>query len=265
MKSYLALGFLSFALLVSGCTGAKNNATPDPETVTSAKLNAAGAASAVTVAATTKESAAARVINHVPLKERKIALTFDDGPDNKYTPKILDILKKYNIQATFFVVGEHAEKYPEVIKRIAQEGHVIGNHTWDHQDLVHLPNDQIQDEIKKTDDMIKSITGQPPALFRAPYGAVSQDVKEDAALSGHRIIGWSVDTLDWDGKSVNQIMAAVKKEAAPGAIVLQHSAGGKNGNLSNTLEALPQIITYLQKSGYSFVTVPDLLTSLDSR
>nr|WP_240344018.1 polysaccharide deacetylase family protein [Paenibacillus sp. SYP-B3998] len=201
----------------------------------------------------------AKVFYHAKTSERKIALTFDDGPDNKYTPKVLDILKKNGIKATFFVIGEHAEQNHKMIKRIVEEGHIIGNHSWDHANLSNLPSDQVQAEITKTDDIIRTIVGQSPSLFRAPYGAENEQVRSDAAKTGHQLIGWSVDTLDWNGKNASQIMNTVKKETKPGAIILQHSAGGKGGNLSNTIEALPQIIAYLKHDGYAFVTVPELM------
>ncbi|SDO29493.1 Peptidoglycan/xylan/chitin deacetylase, PgdA/CDA1 family [Paenibacillus sp. yr247] len=202
-----------------------------------------------------------RVINHVTMTKKQVALTFDDGPDDKYTLKILDILKANGIKATFFVVGEHAAKYPAVLRRIVQEGHVVGNHSWDHPDLLKLSNELIRNEITKTDDVIRNISGASPTLFRAPYGAVNNDVRIDAASTGHHLIGWSVDTLDWKGKSTAEIINAVKKEVTPGAIILQHSAGGKGGNLTNTIQALPQIISYLKQNNYSFVTVPELLSA----
>lgn len=190
---------------------------------------------------------------------KEIALTFDDGPDTKYTSRILDILKEQHVPATFFVIGQHAEKYPQMMKRIAQEGHVIGNHSWDHANMAKLDQAQVNEEIAHTDQVIKEITGETTTLFRPPYGAISQPIVTASASSGHKIINWSVDTLDWDGKNAAAILAALKKEARPGAIVLQHSAGGKGGNLNATVEALPQMIEYLRKEGYTFVTVPDLL------
>jgi peptidoglycan/xylan/chitin deacetylase (PgdA/CDA1 family) len=148
-----------------------------------------------------------------------------------------------------------------MIKRIKAEGHIIGNHTWDHQYLTKLSKVSIDSEIKKTDAVIKSETGTAPVLFRAPYGALSKDVIANITATGHRIIGWTVDTRDWQGKSPSEILSTVKKELRPGAIILQHSAGGEGGKLDNTVQALPQIITYLKQSGYSFVTVPDLFSS----
>ncbi|WP_231506214.1 polysaccharide deacetylase family protein [Paenibacillus sp. UNC451MF] len=202
----------------------------------------------------------AKVVNQVKMTDKRVALTFDDGPDNKYTPRVLDILKKNQIHATFFLIGENAQRHPQVINRILQEGHSIGNHSWDHQNLSKQTIEQIQSEIGRTDELLKSIAGQDPVLFRAPYGAVSPDVLEAAGSAGHQvIIGWSVDTLDWKGKSAAEIMNCVKKEVRPGGIILQHSSGGKGGNLNNTIEALPLIIAYLKDNGYSFVTVPELL------
>jgi polysaccharide deacetylase family sporulation protein PdaB len=192
-------------------------------------------------------------------KEKKVALTFDDGPDTKYTDQILDILKKQKVSATFFVVGEHAAAHKDVMKRIVSNGHELGNHSWDHMDLTKLDEPQLEAELDKTDDIITSITGKPPTLLRPPYGALSKQVI-DYSEKSHKIICWSVDTRDWEGISAERILENVKKEVKPGAIILQHSAGGKNGNLTNTIKALPQIIAYLKEQGYQFVTVSNLIS-----
>ncbi|MFC5452742.1 polysaccharide deacetylase family protein [Paenibacillus aestuarii] len=209
-------------------------------------------------------SSAVKVINNVKTDHPMAALTFDDGPDDKYTPRILDILKKENVKGTFFVVGQQAKQHPQMMKRIVEEGHAVGNHSWDHPDLAKASPDKIQSEIMSTDDVIKQLTGAVPTLFRAPYGAVSPQLESEAEGSGHELIGWSVDTLDWDGKSVSQILTNVKKEVRPGSIILQHFAGGKKGNLNNTVEALPQIIAYLRQKGYTLVTVPELIAAKKS-
>jgi polysaccharide deacetylase family sporulation protein PdaB len=268
LRNYLVAFVLVVIFLSAGC-GKTNvqmsSSTNDASSANTERVttNLQKSDSIITTPMVNHSNLTNAVINHVPFGGKKVALTFDDGPDEKYTPRILDILKKNQIKATFFVIGEHAQQYPQMIKRIEQEGHAIGNHSWDHPDLTKLSNDKIQSEIVKTDELVKSITGQAPILFRAPYGALSRDVVADATETGHRIIGWSVDTLDWDGRSVAQILRTVRKEVRPGAIILQHSAGGKGGNLNNTVEALPQIITYLKQKGYSFVTVPELLQSGD--
>lgn len=190
---------------------------------------------------------------------KQVALTFDDGPDVYYTPQILDILKQNNIKATFFIIGMRAQAHPEMIHRIVNEGHSIGNHSWDHPVLTKLSVDEVQEEVQKTEQVLYNITGIKTALFRPPYGsATSQQIDEISSL-GYSIIDWSVDTRDWNKTSVPQIMSFVSKEVYPGGIILQHCAGGKDENLSNTIKALPQIIRSLRNQGYSFVTVQDLL------
>lgn len=187
--------------------------------------------------------------------QKRVALTFDDGPDNKYTPQILDILKKYNIKATFFVVGRRTVIYPSIIKRIIKEGHAIGNHTWDHQNLLKVSNKDALTEVSKTDEAIFSIAGIHTSLMRPPYGRTDSYVNKMMVSKGYNVILWSVDTRDWAGTSVPDIMKAVKNEIRPGGIILQHCSG----NVANTVKALPQIITYLKEKGYTFVTVPELI------
>lgn len=255
----ILLALIVNAIILGGCESKQSASSP----VYESDAPRAASSGSVSNSLLTPSSTAFQqtsVIYEVRSRGKKVALTFDDGPDHKYTPQILDILRKYNIHATFFLVGEHAEKYPDMVKRIKDEGHAVGNHTWDHQDLEKLSTDGIKDEITKADTELERLTGGKPTLFRAPYGAVSAEVTMIAAETGHQMIGWSVDTMDWDGKSIAQIFSAVRKEGKPGSIILQHSAGGKNGNLSNTVAALPQIIAYFQKNGYTFVTVPELLS-----
>lgn len=190
-----------------------------------------------------------------------VALTFDDGPDAKYTPRILDILAENKVKATFFVVGRQASHYPDVLKRIAKEGHAIGNHSWDHADLSKVTPDEINKELTETDDTIQQIAGVSPHLFRAPYGAMSPELKKAAADKGYALIEWNVDTRDWAGSAPGDIVQTLKRTVKPGSIVLMHSFGGKNGKLDNTVEALPKIIAYLKSNNYRIVTVPELLAA----
>ncbi|WML32585.1 polysaccharide deacetylase family protein [Clostridium sp. OS1-26] len=190
---------------------------------------------------------------------KQVALTFDDGPDIYYTPQILEILKKYNVKATFFIVGLRAQAHPEMVRRIVSEGHSIGNHTWDHPNLPKLPTDKVREEVQKTEQLLYSITGFNTAMFRPPYGSANAQVIDEVTSLGYKIIDWSVDTRDWAKTPTPQIMNYVSKEVYPGGIILQHCAGGKSEDLSNTVKALPQIISSLRSQGYSFVMVQDLL------
>lgn len=190
---------------------------------------------------------------------KRVALTFDDGPDNYYTPRILDILHAKGVHGTFFMVGKEAKRFPDMVKRIVKEGHAIGNHSWDHPKLWTLTNQQITQEIISTENEIEQITGRRTDLFRPPYGRVTS---ADAALIhnlGFRIIDWSVDTLDWKGTPAPTILQFVNKEVSPGGIILEHCLAGHPGELNGTLQALPHIIDNLRSQGYEFVTIQTLL------
>lgn len=190
---------------------------------------------------------------------KRVALTFDDGPDNYYTPRILDILHAKGVPGTFFMVGKEAELFPDMVRRIVREGNAIGNHTWDHPKLWTLPDNQVTQEILSTENEIQRITGLRSDLFRPPYGRIT---KADVVLIhnlGYRIIDWSVDTLDWKGTPAPSILQYVNKEVSSGGIILEHCLAGHPGELNGTLQALPQIIDQLRAKGYEFVTVPTLL------
>jgi polysaccharide deacetylase family sporulation protein PdaB len=199
------------------------------------------------------------VFRHGAHNKKLVALSFDDGPDVHYTTKILNILKQNNIKATFFIIGKRAKAHPKMVKLISDEGHVIGNHTWDHPDIKKIDINKLKNEVQRTGNLIHSIVGYKPHLFRPPYGdANANDIKELGKL-GYKIIDWTVDTRDWAGTSPDKILNNVKKEVRPGAIVLEHCAGGKGEKLDNTVAALPKIIAYLKHKDYRFVTVPQLL------
>jgi peptidoglycan-N-acetylglucosamine deacetylase len=189
---------------------------------------------------------------------KKVALTFDDGPDKKYTDLILDILKDKEVKATFFVVGKQVELFPATMKRIAQEGHAIGNHSWDHKNFTKLSSKQIKQQLDRTNQAIEDAIGESTAWVRAPYGAKNNKVKSTISKSGNTEIGWTVDTRDWAGTSKEEMMANVKKNLKPDGIILMHSLGGKGGKLDNTVEFLPELIDYLLEQNYTLVTIPEL-------
>ncbi|WP_053372678.1 polysaccharide deacetylase family protein [Paenibacillus sp. FJAT-27812] len=193
-----------------------------------------------------------------PGKEEKlIALTFDDGPDKRYTTEILDILKEKGVKATFFVVGQQVSKNPEVLQRIVDEGHAVGNHTYHHKDLSKLNKQQIIEEVKTADAAIKKAIGFTPILFRAPYGAVSDTLKVLLKSNNRDLVGWNIDTRDWAGTSSADIRKMIKNEAKPSGIILMHSFGGKH--IKNTVQALPDVIDDLVKKGYTLVTVDQII------
>lgn len=189
-------------------------------------------------------------------EEKLIALTFDDGPHPKETHQILDVLDKYNVKATFFVVGKHANWYSEPLKRAAKEGHEIGNHTFSHPDISNLSTDDIKGEIKECEDTLIKLTGIKPTLFRPPYGSYSRDkLAEIAKESGYKIILWTtIDAKDWKNPPSSQISDTIVNKVQNGDIILLHDYGTKN-----TVEALDRIIPTMMKKGYKFVTVSELI------
>jgi len=192
-------------------------------------------------------------------KVKKVALTFDDGPDNNFTVKILDVLKKHNVPATFFVMGKRCELYPDVVKRMANEGHIIGNHTYNHPNLVKLSDDKAIKELGDTERIINNLAGYSPVLFRSPYGSLDRKKVELIKNRGYKIIAWNVDSLDWKGLSAEEVKTNILENAREGSIILQHSAGGVGEDLTGTVQALSEIITALKKDGFQFVTVDKLL------
>lgn len=199
------------------------------------------------------------VFNQGDPKEKKVALTFDDGPDSDTTVQVLDVLKEHDVKATFFVIGKRAEADKEVLKRMKDEGHIIGNHTWNHPDLMKLDKDTIAKELMETEDLVEKIVGYRMSLFRSPYGSLNRDNVKQVADLGYKIIAWNVDSLDWKSLSGEQVRTNILENVRNGSIILQHSAGGPGEDLSGTVEALPVIITTLKKEGYEFVTIPELL------
>lgn len=188
--------------------------------------------------------------------EKVVALTFDDGPDARYTPAILDILKDKDVKATFFVVGQQIKKDPDVLKRIVEEGHVIGNHSANHKNLAKLTKEQVLQEINDADELIREAVGFTPELFRAPYGSVSDTLKSILEEQDRELVGWNVDTRDWAGTSIADMRANIKKNTKPGSIILMHSFGSKS--IEHTVKMLPHVIDDLREMGYSFVTADQL-------
>ncbi len=189
----------------------------------------------------------------------RVALTFDDGPDGVYTPLVLDVLQEYNVPATFFLIGENVEKYPEVVQRIVDEGHILGNHSWSHPRLSETEASELAEEINKTEDIMEAITGLRTMLMRPPYGAVNQDALEQLIELNYFVINWSVDSVDWRDQAVDPILINTLPDVRDGAIILFHSSRGSGENPTATAVALPELIETLRMQNYTFVTVDELL------
>lgn len=196
-------------------------------------------------------------IYRVQTDEKKIAISFDAAWGADKTERLLEILKKYNVKTTFFLVKMWMDKYPDMTKLIAQEGHEIGNHSATHPRMGSLSKQQIIEEIKSTHDKIKELTGQDCKLFRPPFGDYSNTLIETAEELGYYVIQWDVDSLDWKDLSASAIYSRVVNQVKPGSIVLFHNNG------KNTPEAVDIILKELTGRGYQIVPVSELLLKGD--
>lgn len=194
-----------------------------------------------------------------PRNVKKVALTFDDGPDSVYTPQILDILRKHKVKATFFLIGNRAELFPDVVERMVKEGHIVGNHSMTHPNIIKLNKAQTLKEIQACEDVLFSMVGYKPAFFRSPYGSLdSKKVKEISQMKV-KLIAWNVDSLDWKSLTAEQVKYNILENVREGSIVLQHASGSKEENLTGSVAALEEVIKTLKKDKYKFVTVSELL------
>lgn len=181
---------------------------------------------------------------------KKIALTFDDGPHPYYTEQLLDGLKERGVKATFFVLGKHAEQYPELVERMSEEGHLVGNHTYSHMQLNQRNSEAFKEELVKTSRLIEELTGQEVQYVRPPYGTWNKNFEEELNMFP---VLWTIDPLDWSSKNVTGIVNKVTNKAKDNSIILLHD------EYKTTVTAALQIVDELQEEGYEFVTVEEIL------
>lgn len=201
------------------------------------------------------------VYSEVRTSQKLVALTFDDGPYPPYTGQLLDLLKEKQIPATFFVIGQNAEKYPELVRRIAAEGHQLGNHTYNHVDLLKADRQAIINEIDKTNQVLAGITGVVPHVIRPPHGfrdAVVMDIMAERKL---KVVEWSVASRDWVNPGAEVIAERTLGKVKNGSVILLHDGDGIAQALprSQTIAATRIIIDRLLAEGYRFVTVDEIL------
>jgi peptidoglycan-N-acetylglucosamine deacetylase len=204
------------------------------------------------------------VVYRVPTQEKVVALTFDDGPDPRFTPKILDILDKYYIKATFFMVGKQMDAYPDIVRDAFRRGHAIGNHTYTHPHDIELDTAaQTRNELERCERVIERLTGKRAHLFRPPRGMIDGSVFAAAEKEGYTTVLWTVCADHHDAPTPEKMAARVLAHSGPGAIVLAHD--GTFCSRWMDVAATPMIIEELQARGYRFVTVPELLRRGNSR
>lgn len=190
------------------------------------------------------------VISHVHIEGKRVALTFDDGPDPIVTSQILDLLDKYNAKATFFMLGSRVQYYPSLVRDVYESGHEVGNHTWNHPVLTKLSSREVLEEYNATQDAITDALGVGATIFRPPYGATNARVNDLVSIPS---INWSIDTLDWKHRDARKILPVIQNHMHNNAIILMHDIH------QSTADGLEGVLAYLQAEGYQFVTVSEIL------
>lgn len=194
----------------------------------------------------------------------KVAITFDDGPSDEFTLPILEILKAYDVPATFFMVGSHVEKYPDVARKVVEDGHAIGNHTQNHRNLPTLSTMQLHKEIMEATAIITDITGVYPTFVRPPRGMYDDRFRRLSKLLGQEIVLWSISTRDWRyGVTANYIERFVEAKVRGGDIILFHDSGSllknEGGDRRATVLSLPRVIEIIRAKGLEIVTLDQML------
>ncbi len=197
-------------------------------------------------------------------KTNQVAITFDDGPSQEFTPSVLDILREYNVPATFFLVGVHVERYPDIARRIAEEGHEIGNHTHRHITMPTASNKTLYEDVIKATRVITQTTGEYPKYIRPPRGVYDARFRRLSHVLGQRIVLWTISTRDWRyGTSTQTIIKRAVSQAKGGDIILFHDSGAlirnEGGDRSATVRALPFVIEGLREKGLEIVPLGELL------
>lgn len=192
-------------------------------------------------------------------RSRQVALTFDDGPDPRYTPRCLEILQAHQIHATFFLVGQRVRRHPDLARQIRAHGHDVGNHTWSHRHHWLLAPRGARDEVREGSRAIREILGEPERYFRPPFGVMNLASYREAVRLGERCVLWSIAARDWQaGCSADAIATRVSTRLRGGAIVLLHDGGGTEGAPEAMLEALPEIIVEAKRREFRLVALSEM-------
>jgi peptidoglycan/xylan/chitin deacetylase (PgdA/CDA1 family) len=203
-----------------------------------------------------------RVIWRAPIHERKIALTFDDGPHPVYTPKILEVLERFKVPATFFLIGKHLQNNLNLARETVQAGHEVGNHTFTHQRMWRLTDINMIDEIKRTDDLLRSLDSTEPRFLRPPMGLFSKRVLNIVERAGYKTVVGNVYPRDPHLPGREKILSRMLSRVIKGSIIILHDGGNTNHvDRSQTIWAVERFIPELQERGFEFVTLSELIAN----
>jgi peptidoglycan/xylan/chitin deacetylase (PgdA/CDA1 family) len=193
-----------------------------------------------------------KAITKLKVQGKTIALTFDDGPHPEYTFQVLELLNKYKATATFFLIGSRVQEHPEIVRRIAEDGHTIGNHSYTHGFWIDFKNTASWiEEIESTDSAIRNITGKNPSLFRPPYGVTTPAMSKALQHTGHQVAGWSIRPFDTVLKNPKRVVNFIEKRISPGRIILLHDSQ------KEVIEILEHLLLILRDNGYETVSLND--------
>ena len=192
---------------------------------------------------------------------KQVSLTFDDGPNEPFTSRIADILREYGVKATFFVIGSNCKRFPDALRRLTADGHEMGNHTWTHEVLPLKSPSQIEQELEDTSEAISQITGKRPTLFRAPHGWRNPWVGRVARKCGCTPVAWTLGVWDTDRPGTDVIVNRTLKGVEDGCVLLVHDGRGveEKADSGQLVQALPAIIAELQRRGFRFVTLSEMM------
>lgn len=241
------IGIIFLAFLIPKLASSSDDTPDNTATRLSSKETENPASSGSAVATDTPEPTPSPTPKH---RKKAVALTFDDGPSSATTPGLLDTLKKYDVHATFFVQGMNCEGNGEILQREADEGHEIGNHSWDHPNLSNLSMDEVNSQLNRTAKIVKKLCGYNVHIVRPPYGAISSAMRESLK---HPMIYWEVDTEDWKSHNTKAIMKMIKKYIQDGSIILMHDIH------ADSCEAAKTVIPWLLDHDYDVLTVSELM------
>jgi peptidoglycan-N-acetylglucosamine deacetylase len=266
---------LVFSLSAAGCSGQTRGSstvtaprgttviTPSsgPAATSGSQAASSGAEPGIGTASTSGETTptGSSAKKTLPADAKVVALTFDDGPNPRWTPKVVAILKAQHVRGTFFMVGQMVNNFGKAGKQVAKAGMLVANHSEAHDDMAKMTDAQVKRDLGDAQDNIERVTGVRPKFFRFPFGSITPRVQRVAEGMGLAVVEWGLDSGDWEKPSTSTLVSRVTRGVKPGTIVLMHDGGGDR---SRTVDALPAIITALKAKGYEFVTVDELAPQL---